>query len=364
MNIKRTIFAIIILLTGMMNPLQASGEELSLTVEEKAWIEGHKTIRIGVDPAYPPFEFIDNKGVYSGMASDYLKLMGKRLGVTFKVVTGLTWTQVVEGTKDGTVDVAPVMSPTKDRREFLNFTQAYLKFPQVIVTRKDYPSIEGLKDLAGKTVAASKGYYDVEEIGRAYPTIKLHLVDNPLEELEAVATGKADATQGSLAVLSYFIEKHNLLNLRIAAPSDLQGGKMAMGVRKDWGELPRILDKALNTITELKHREIRNKWVATAKAEPSKPADSLSLIMQIGGGVLALIGLLMIITTVVKKLSARDETKLYESREVKGLGMLLVGLFLTIVVLSAWFAVEKRNSNHAKIWATACGLFFKPTMKH
>ncbi len=138
------------------NPARAE-PTIPLTPEETAWIEGHKTIKIGVDPAFPPFEFIDNKGVYNGIASDYLKLMGKRLGVTFKVVPGLTWTQVVEGTKDGTVDVAPVMTPTKDRREFLNFTQAYLNFPQVIVTRKDYPPIDGMQDLAGKTVAVSKG---------------------------------------------------------------------------------------------------------------------------------------------------------------------------------------------------------------
>lgn len=82
-----------VFLLGVMaftaNPARAE-PTIPLTAEETTWLEAHPTIRLGVDPAYPPFEFIDNKGDYSGMASDYLKLIGKRLGVTFKVVTGLT----------------------------------------------------------------------------------------------------------------------------------------------------------------------------------------------------------------------------------------------------------------------------------
>ncbi len=324
-------------------------EMVDLTPEEKAWLRDHKTIRIGVDPAYPPFEFIDDRGVYSGMASDYLKLIEMRLGVTFKVVPGLTWPQVVEGTKDGTVDVAPVMTPTKDRREFLNFTRSYLNFSQVIVTRKDHPPIEGFQDLVGKTVAASKGYSEVEDIRRSYPRIILHLVDNPLEKLKAVATGKADAAQGNLAVISYLIEQQNFLNLHIAAPSDVQGGALAMGVRKDWGEFPRILDKALDSITEREHREIRNKWIGSAKQIETPPeAGSLDLVLKIGGGALALIILLLVMSVLVKRLGARDSSNLYESREVKGLGMALVGLFLAIVVLSAWFTVETAERQSRK----------------
>ncbi|MCH7864946.1 MAG: transporter substrate-binding domain-containing protein, partial [Proteobacteria bacterium] len=52
----------------------------SLTNEELLWLAEHKTFRLGVDPAYPPFDFIAEDGTYSGMGADYARLMGERLG--------------------------------------------------------------------------------------------------------------------------------------------------------------------------------------------------------------------------------------------------------------------------------------------
>ena len=63
--------------------------KLKLTDGEKAWLAEHKTMRLGVDPAYPPFDFIAEDGTYSGMASDYARLVGERLGVTDRKSTRL-----------------------------------------------------------------------------------------------------------------------------------------------------------------------------------------------------------------------------------------------------------------------------------
>ena len=50
-----------VLLLGAMavaaNPAQAE-PTIPLTAEETAWLKAHPTIRIGVDPDFPPFEFI------------------------------------------------------------------------------------------------------------------------------------------------------------------------------------------------------------------------------------------------------------------------------------------------------------------
>ena len=243
---------------------------IQLSEYEKAWLAEHKAFRMGVDKAYPPFEFIDGTGRYRGMAADYTALISQKLGVTFKVVPGLTWSQVVEGGKNRTLDLIPVMTPTDERRRFLNFSTPYLFYPQVIITRKDAPPLSGFKDLAGKTIAVTKGYSEVGELTARFPGIKQLIVDNPLDELEAVATGRADASQGSLAVAGYLMHKHNIYNLMMAAPSDIEGGALAMGVRKDWPELVTILDKTLNAITQQEHQKIRSTWgVSTKELAPS-----------------------------------------------------------------------------------------------
>lgn len=250
--------------------------ELDLTLDERAWLKEHSVIRIGVDTEYAPFEYVDEEGNYQGIAPQYLKLIGKRLGIEFTVVSGLTWKQVVEGAKNRIVDMVPVMQDTKERREFLNFTRPYLKYPTVIFTRNDFPSLNGLEDLAGKNLAIPEGYSEIKEIGERYPAIKIVQVKNLLEGLKAVATRSADATQGNLAVLSYLIQENNITNLKVAASPDTEGGENAMGVRKDWPEFVAILEKAIKSITRKERQRILSNWLPAAVVKLDAPPVDLT----------------------------------------------------------------------------------------
>ena len=248
--------------------------QVPLTEHERIWLQKHKVVRVGGDSDYPPFEFFDSAGVYRGMAADYLDLIGKRIGIEFKRTPGFTWKQVVEELEARGLDMAPVMTPTNDRKKFLFFSQPYLTYPQVLVTRDDHPPIAGLGDFKGKTVAVTKGYSEIENIRRMYPKMEMLTVDGPLEELKAVSERRADVSSGNLAIISYLLQKHNLLNLKIASPSDVEGGGLCIGVRKDWPELVSIIDKALDTITPKEQQEIRTKW---GVADPSEQETTVSV---------------------------------------------------------------------------------------
>ncbi len=231
-----------------------------LTDEERAWIRAHPVIRVGVDH-YPPIEIVDGKGGYEGLGADYLRRVGENTGLKFKILTGLTWKQVQEGAKNGSVDLIPVISDTLERRKFLRFTKGHLHQRQVVITRLDHPAVTGMADLRGKTMAVSEGDSEIEDLNRDFPSIKQVVVRNPLQELNLVVSGKADACQGNLAVLSYYIRKHNLGNLKVAGPSDIGGsGVMAMGSRRDWPILQSILQKGLNAIGEAERIAISRKW--------------------------------------------------------------------------------------------------------
>jgi len=62
----------------------------TLTQPEQAWLSEHPIIRVAQDPSWPPIEFTDERGVPSGMTSDYLKLIEERLGVKFERVPNLS----------------------------------------------------------------------------------------------------------------------------------------------------------------------------------------------------------------------------------------------------------------------------------
>jgi len=185
-----------------------SSIQIELTPEEKAWLDEHKNIRIGVDPDYPPFDFVGENGSHMGIASEYVRLLEKRLGISMKVMPDLTWDQAVEGAKNRTIDVIPMITSTPEREAFLSFSKPYISFPEVIITRRDYPAVGNLGDFAGNKVAVVKGYRSHKILIKEYPSIKSYVVGTSLEGLKAVSVGKADAFIGNLAVNSYLMQEH------------------------------------------------------------------------------------------------------------------------------------------------------------
>ena len=235
-------------------------KELRLSVEEKAWLEGHKKIRLGVDAAWPPVEWIDEEGKHRGMTSEYFTLIGDMLAIESAPVQGLSWIEVMKGAEQGKVDVITALVPTDERRKYLNFTSPYLSFPLVIFTRDGAPLVTKLRDLYGKRVAVEEGYVSYEYLQRDYPRINLTIYETTEDILQALSLGQIDAYVGNLTVAGYLIKKTGLTNIKVAAPTPYSYD-LSIGVRKDWPELIPILDRALSMIDEEQRNTIRQKWL-------------------------------------------------------------------------------------------------------
>lgn len=245
-------------------PESAAVEEaglLPLTPREREWLEEHRRIRLGVDPGWPPFEFLRDGKYYAGMASDYIRLLEQRLGVVMRPEPGLTWEQALAQGKAGDLDVFPCVARTPQRAKFLNFTKPYLSFPMVIVTRLDAPFIAGLQDLSGKLVAVGKGYASHELLAAGHPDLKLAPMDSIQEGLTRLSQGKLDAFVGNLGSITYFAREAGLSNIKIAA-STPYSFSLSLGVRKDWPELVGILEKGMASISQRQRNEIHNAWVS------------------------------------------------------------------------------------------------------
>lgn len=266
--------------------------QLELTAAERAWLAEHPRIRVRISPSYPPFEFFRD-GHYQGMAFDYLQLVEKRLGIKFQPVKGLRWTEVLERIRrQQAVDLILMITHSKERESFLIFTRDYISFPEVIYTRQGRQDIAGTKDLAGKIVAMERGYIEADLLKHEVSDVQLLETDSSEKALEAVATGKADAYLGNLAVASYLIDKRGFVDLKVAAPVRAKEDAYAMAVRKDWPQLAGLIDKALISITAEEHRQIRRKWLAIRYEQ----SIDWSLVWKWGGGIGGLLCLLLTVT--------------------------------------------------------------------
>ena len=233
---------------------------VDLTPEERNWIAGHPVIRLGIDPEFAPFEYISDKGVYSGIASDYISILNERLGLHMLVAYGLSWDDAVEKAERKELDVLPVVGETEERKKYFKYTRQYIEFHRVIITNIDKPFITSLDDIEDQKVAVQvnsshEGYL------RENTDISAIEYESLQEALLAVADGKVDAFVGNLASSVYWIRKLNLTNLKVAAP--VSGGikSLHFAVRDDWPELVGILQKGLDSISDYERRKIAQRWV-------------------------------------------------------------------------------------------------------
>lgn len=247
-------------LTRAENVAEVGAVSIALTEKEKAWLSEHKNLRLGVDPSWPPFEFYDLTKLYSGIASDYVRWLNKRLNIDMEPIPKLTWTEVMEKTRAGEIDILPCVVKTPDRSEFLLFTTPYLSFSTVILTRDDAPFVNGVQDFKSGRVALIKGYATVDLLKRDYPDRDFYLADGIEEALRAVSKGKVDAFVGNLASITYTTQRLGLTNLKVAATTPYKY-ELGFAVRKDWPELVSILNKSLDSIPDTERTKIHNRWI-------------------------------------------------------------------------------------------------------
>ena len=232
----------------------------SITEEEQSWLAEHSKMSIGISSGWAPFEFFDANGVFSGVSSDYFRILTKWLGVAFTPQEGLTWAEVLEKARNKEIDVISAIVQTPERSEYLHFTKPYISLPMMVVTREDSPYIQGIKDLKDKTIAVVREYVTQGYLEEDHPGQKLLLLDSLEEVLTAVSEGRADALVENMAVVGFVSKKLGITNLRAAAATPYSF-ELSYGVRKDWPEFMPILEKALAAFSDQEKRLILDKWI-------------------------------------------------------------------------------------------------------
>lgn len=128
---------------------------------------------VGLECAYIPFNFTqqtDKNGAVKisnadGYANGYDVLIAKRIADALGkelVIVKTEWDSLVPGVSAGTLDlVIAGMSPTAERRESIDFSEAYYESNLVIVVRQDgnYVNAQNLDDFNGAKIVAQQGTF-------------------------------------------------------------------------------------------------------------------------------------------------------------------------------------------------------------
>ncbi len=235
-------------------------KKILFTKEEERYLKSKKKINMCIDPDWMPFEkFKDGKHI--GISADYFKLFQNRLNLEFNPIMTKNWTQSLQFAKDRKCDILSLVMETPERKEYLNFTEPYLKVPLIIATKIDVPFINDLGNLKDQKIGIPKGYAFVEILKNKYPKLNIHEVNNVNDGLEKVNKGELFGYIGTLASVGYLFQSKYTGELKIAGKFD-ETWELGIGVRDDDKILFDILQKVVQSVDSAKKQQILNNWVA------------------------------------------------------------------------------------------------------
>ena len=157
-----------------------------------------KTLIMGTNAAFPPYEYIGDDGeTIVGFEVDILAYIADKLGMKLEIAD-MEFGSVLTSVQTGKVDIGVSgLTVTEERKQNVNFTISYTTARQSIIVTDDSPitSVDDLFDVGGYTVGVQRNTtgdlyttWDLEDEGLA--TIDRY--SKAAEAVQALKTGKVD----------------------------------------------------------------------------------------------------------------------------------------------------------------------------
>lgn len=234
--------------------------DISLSKKELFYLKNKKVIKMCSNPNYAPIVFLDKTNNMAGIVVDTIKVIEKKLDSSIKIehIKTSTFEELKKLFEDGICDVMTLDIPQKNQNEYI-YTNAYLKYKPVFITRNTEPFIYSLNEIKYKGISKKHNPIAIKILKNQFPGINIIETKTEKEAFEKVSSGEVYSTVSLLPVASYNISKYGLSNLKIAGHGNTDIA-FSMSVNKNDEILRSILNKSLNAITQREKAVIFNTW--------------------------------------------------------------------------------------------------------
>lgn len=208
-----------------------------------AMADGHaKTIRMGTEGAYPPYNFLNDAGEVDGYEREMGDEMCKRAELTCEWVTN-EWDSIIPNLTSGNYDtIIAGMSITDEREEVIDFTQNY--FPPAASA---YAAKSADADVMGGVVAAQTSTIQAGHVAESGATLLEFATYD--ETVAAVNNGEADAVFADKDALVPTVEESGGEMVFVGDDVPLGGG-IGLGLRESDTELKAKFDAAIQSMKD------------------------------------------------------------------------------------------------------------------
>ncbi|MBU2712171.1 ABC transporter substrate-binding protein [Zooshikella harenae] len=223
---------------------------LSATAAAKEW----KTVRIGVEGAYPPFSYTTESGEVKGFDIDIANALCQSMKVKCKMVPQ-DWDGMIPSLLSRKFDaIIASMSITEERKQKVDFTDKYYHTPVRFVRKKGADIAISPEGLKGKVVGVQRSTtsdrYLTDVYGEAVTIKRYSTQDEAYLDMKA---GRLDLLLGDIIPLSDgFLKKEGGDNYEFFGPtiSDQKwfGEGIGIAIRKQNKDLKDLFNKAIKQI--------------------------------------------------------------------------------------------------------------------
>ena len=230
-----------------------------LTDKEKAWLSEHPIIDVAAEKDWPPFDFVDAEGRYTGFTRDILELIASKVPLHFRY-TPDTWTNSYRSVLNKNNILLPAIYQTKERDKLLLFSDEYYRSLEYFFTRNDV-KFSNENSLKGKTLALVKDYAQETLIRRLYPELTIVTTESTHDAISLVLEKKADLIFNSYTATQYLLDQMGIVNF--IPFKTLKGAPvflLKMATTKNNPELISILNKALSLVSIKEKNTLLEKW--------------------------------------------------------------------------------------------------------
>lgn len=209
---------------------------------------------VGIGPEFPPFEFKDDNGEYTGFDIDLAREVAERNNWTFVVQPLSSWDSKDTELNSGTVDCIWSELSIDGREDDYTWSEAYFNNSQVVVVKAD-SGISKLDDLAGKNVEVEEGNSvlnilegDKKSLTDSFASLtKINDYNTGFTDLKS---GVCDAVIVDIGSAKYQIKKNNQDDELIILDDVISHEKYGIGFKKGNENLRNQVQETLNQMFE------------------------------------------------------------------------------------------------------------------
>lgn len=225
-----------------------------------------KTLTIGTEGAYPPFNYLDSNGKVQGFEIDLANEMCKRMKVECNWVVQ-DWDGIIPGLLARKYDaIIASLYITDARKEKIAFSDKYYQVPARFVVPKDSKFEISAEGLAGKVVGTQRATSFERFMKDNMPGVELRVYATMDEAYLDLQSGRTDAVMGDVVALSQsFLKKPGGEAFEFRGP-EFTGAKWfgygaGVGVRKEDSNIADAFSKAIKELrADGTYQKISDKW--------------------------------------------------------------------------------------------------------